>query len=503
MGDKVSGESGRWRRGAASVAVGALVFALSAGGAHAVVGSIVFVEFDKDGVAGVDGLDGARGVAVSSDGVHVYATGANDDALAAFARDPATGALSLVEVEKDGSGGVDGLDVARGVATSPDGAHVYVASGADSAVAAFARDPATGALSFVEVEKDGSGGVDGLAGASDVVISADGAHVYVVSEGDSAMAVFARDPATGALSFVEAEMDGVGGVEGLASPRGVGVSLDGAHVYAAGFGDDAVATFARNATTGALSFVEFDQDGVAGVDGLDGTRSVVASPDGAHVYVTSQIDDAVATFSRDPATGALSFVEFDQDGMEGVGGMGNARGVVPSPDGAHVYVASGLDDAVATFSRDPATGALSFVEFDTDGAGGVDGLDGASEITASPDGAHVYAASEIDDAVATFAREAPPVDTTPPQTEITKSPANKPSKPKAKYRFTASEPGSTFECKLKGKGLKKKVKQFNDCDSPRKYKRLDQGKFRFQVRAIDAAGNVDPTPAKDKFRVVG
>jgi hypothetical protein len=96
-----------------------------------------------------------------------------------------------------------------------------------------------------------------------------------------------------------------------------------------------------------------------------------------------------------------------------------------------------------------------------------------------------------------------PPDTDPPETKITKSPPNKTKKPKAKYKFTSSEPGSAFECKLKGKGLKKSVKKYKDCDSPRKYKRLNEGKFKFAVRAIDQAGNVDPAPAKDKFRVVG
>jgi hypothetical protein len=96
----------------------------------------------------------------------------------------------------------------------------------------------------------------------------------------------------------------------------------------------------------------------------------------------------------------------------------------------------------------------------------------------------------------------PPPDTDPPETEITKSPANKSEKPKAKYKFSSDEPDSTFECSLKGKDIKKSVKQFGDCDSPRKYKGLDDGKFKFKVRAIDAAGNVDLSPAKDKFKVV-
>ena len=83
----------------------------------------------------------------------------------------------------------------------------------------------------------------------------------------------------------------------------------------------------------------------------------------------------------------------------------------------------------------------------------------------------------------------------PPETTITKGAPNKLDKHKVKFKFTSSEPDSTFECKLD-------KKQFKPCTSPRKYKRLDEGKHKFKVRAIDAAGNVDPTPAKDKFKVV-
>jgi hypothetical protein len=95
------------------------------------------------------------------------------------------------------------------------------------------------------------------------------------------------------------------------------------------------------------------------------------------------------------------------------------------------------------------------------------------------------------------------LDTDPPETEITKSPANQSNKSKAKYKFTSDESGSSFECALKGGRLDEAVKNFGDCDSPRTYKYLDRAKFKFQVRAIDASGNVDPTPAKDKFKVVG
>ena len=89
--------------------------------------TLMFVEAQRNGVAGVDGLAFASAVAVSPDGAHVYATGFLDNALVAFSRDASTGMLTFVEVQRDGVGGVDGLGRPHSVALSPDGANVYVA----------------------------------------------------------------------------------------------------------------------------------------------------------------------------------------------------------------------------------------------------------------------------------------------------------------------------------------------------------------------------------------
>jgi hypothetical protein len=86
------------------------------------------------------------------------------------------------------------------------------------------------------------------------------------------------------------------------------------------------------------------------------------------------------------------------------------------------------------------------------------------------------------------------LDTDPPETIIAKRPKNRITKPKAKYAFRADEPGSTFRCGIDKKSLK-------PCTSPRKLKKLKDGKHRFKVFAVDPAGNVDPTPAKDRFKV--
>ena len=85
-------------------------------------------------------------------------------------------------------------------------------------------------------------------------------------------------------------------------------------------------------------------------------------------------------------------------------------------------------------------------------------------------------------------------DIDPPKTTITKGAPKKTDKTKIKFKFTSSEPDSSFECKFD-------KKPFKPCTSPKKVKHLDQGKHKFKVRATDAAGNVDPSPAKDKFKV--
>ncbi len=163
-------------------------------------------------------------------------------------------------------------------------------------MAVFSRNVTTGALTFVEAQRDGIDAVDGLGGAWAVVLSPDGAHVYVAGRYDAALAVFTRTPTTGALSFVEVQRDGIGGVDGLSGAWSVAVSPDGTYVYAGGSIDNALAVFRRDATTGALTFIEAQRDGVAGVNGLGGAAGVTVSPDGAQVYVGGFADNAVALF---------------------------------------------------------------------------------------------------------------------------------------------------------------------------------------------------------------
>jgi 6-phosphogluconolactonase (cycloisomerase 2 family) len=389
-----------------SLACLSLIAGLSISTVHATTASsgatlLQYAGMAQDGAGSVEGLGSAFDVAVSPDGKHVYATGYSDNAVVAFSRNATSGELSFVEMEQDGVGPVDGLHGAHSVAVAPDGLHVYATGDEDDAVVAFARNATTGELSFVEMEQDGVGGVDGLDAATSVVVSPDGDNVYVTGYGDDAIAVFDRITSTGVLSFSEMHTNGamVSGLEGALS---VAVSPDGKHVYVAGRDDDAVSIFGRDQSTGKLSYLDTVWDSDLTVDGLDGVRSVIVSPDGKHVYTASYISDAVAVFERNANTGALTFVEMHKDGVGGVDGLDVGISVAVSPDGEHVYATGNHDNAMAVFERDGESGALTFVEVHRDGVDGIDGLQGAQKIAPSPDGRHVYVTGWDDDAVAIF-----------------------------------------------------------------------------------------------------
>jgi hypothetical protein len=119
------------------------------------------------------------------------------------------------------------------------------------------------------------------------------------------------------------------------------------------------------------------------------------------------------------------------------------------------------------------------------------------------DGAHTVAVRATDVAGNTDATPAtrsftvdtmPPADTTPPDTTISSGPTGTVTSTSASFAFTASESGSTFECKLDAGA-------YAACTSPKAYAGLSDGSHTFSVRATDAAGNVDASPAARSWTV--
>jgi 6-phosphogluconolactonase (cycloisomerase 2 family) len=369
-------------------------------------GDLTFLQTLTNGSSGVTGLGGAVNLAVSPDGKQVYVASVTDNAVTVLNRDSG-GNIAVAQVLKDGVDNVDGLGGAITVAVSPDGKNVYVGGSTDDAIAVFARD-AAGQLSFQQDLFNNPGVIDGLDGIRWLTLSPDGREIYAASNVSNSLAVFTRDQVTGQLTFAQSFTDGTGGVDGLASAYAVTVSPDGKNVYTAGYNDDGVGIFSRDADTGLLTYQAIvkqgDTQGSAIVAGLTRTTNVALSPDGHSVYVSSFMDNAVVLFNRDSGTGALTFQHAYANGADGITAQHGVYNVIVSPDSETVYATSDTDKAINVFTRDTTTGTLTFQNVVKSGTNNVTGLNGVFGLALSPDSHSLYAAARTGGTVTAFDR---------------------------------------------------------------------------------------------------
>ena len=298
------------------------------------------------------------------------------------------------------------LSGAAAFAVSPDGLYLYVVSTQANSLVVLQRDATTGLLTFVEAEVDGTGGVDGMRQPQAVGVSPDGSSVYTISRADSAIALFSRNAVSGQVTFVEAVLNGTDGIEGIW--QGIGLAMDPLGEFVVGSGrkspsqpKGSVALFNRNPMTGQLTIADYLYDTLMGTTGLGNGASVTVSPEGAHVYAASASGNSVVVFEIDRSAGSLSYLETESQGVAGVGGLTGASDVIVSPDGSFVYVTGATDNAVVTFSRDSETGDLDYLGM----VSGLTGLIGASGVSVSPSGESLVTSGAGDNSVALFSRD--------------------------------------------------------------------------------------------------
>jgi DNA-binding beta-propeller fold protein YncE len=457
--------AGTFGRGIVTIAAGALLAGIcgapATAGAAAGFGPLsgpggclvapgAAAEAATSGCAPGKGLTGAKAVAVSPDGANVYVVGgvAGNSVATSFGavvilkRDTATGAITETGcLSSDGTDGRDGasgacttepsLLGARGVTVSPDGSTVYVSSSSSASVVAFAREPATGALTrlgcFQGTPRPGApcGAANLLASSSGLAMNAEGNALYVAA------------PLEGAISTIYTGAK-------LRTPAGIVPALPSASATTTPAGTTAPAATAT-ATSASLASI-FTQtltgaellnpciavnglDGVCGVGtATQGLGDLALSPDGKQLYGAAPGSQAIDVFSPQPDGTLVEAGCVKVQAPPGLCSVGTLMRepveLAASPDGKNVYAADSVNStgtgSVDVLARDPSTGALttsSCVEYQEpprkpepeeedeeneraedsrasasdDKCSGAPGLNSVSVVAVSGDGSSVYA----------------------------------------------------------------------------------------------------------------
>jgi DNA-binding beta-propeller fold protein YncE len=378
------------------------------------------------------GLDDVLALSTGGNGASLYAVGNANSALTQLSLERPSQALSFLSC-LTGNKFVDActqlpgathnapeapVSYPTGAAISPDGRSLYLVSGNfhASVVARFARDPLSGALTYLgcltgdlgagptgpagcqalpTATREGYG--SGLYEASGIAIDADGRRIYVTAAGDGGVAAFDRDPAGGALTFlgcVSSNPKASGCVrapggdpilEGLGAPF---LSPDGRHLYAGASRAATVATFALGGPVG-IRFA-----GCIGgredwkpcrrgrpsgpVAALSNPWDIAGSADGRFLYASSSYG-SIVVLKRNRSTGTLTATSCissrDEDrgrcarvpatprrtgGRHHASLLTGVRRPLLSANGRTVYVPIRTIDGIARLGRNAKSGALTF-----------------------------------------------------------------------------------------------------------------------------------------------
>lgn len=228
------------------------------------------------------------------------------------------------------------------------------------------------------------------------------------------------------------------------------------------------AVFRFRATEPGSTFqCQLDSDPVAACD----TRTVTYNglPDGAHAF-TVWATDSSGNADPSPAVRSWTIDTVPPDTV-----------IDSSPP-----LQSNTDGASFTF-RSTETGGT--FECSIDGLA-LSACTSPKTYTGMSDGSHTFRVRAIDQA---GNADASPAEFTWsvsnfPNTSITVTPPNVSNGASAYFGFTSDKIGSTFECSLDSAS-------FASCSSPVAYSGLQDGVHAFSVRAVDAGGRIDPSPA--------
>ena len=204
-----------------------------------------------------------------------------DNVVEPYKHDDATGALNQVHA-------LTALEAhsqpISSMLRSPDGQHIYTDQGL-----VFEVDLGLNSLRLL----DGAGGYSGTL----AIFSAEGDYLYVADRVKSQLTSFVRNSETGSLSILDTMIQGEDGIDNLDNVCGLGMTIAGSQIFATSCTDNSIAHFLRSKSTGLLLPHATAQNGANAVEGLTNPVSLIVSPDGAHVYVAGRGDDALVQFN--------------------------------------------------------------------------------------------------------------------------------------------------------------------------------------------------------------
>lgn len=288
------------------------------------------------------------------------------------------------------------------VTLSADRRHLYSVSATTASIHAFAADPATGELTALNQQPTGS------AGPCDLRLDATGRLLLTANYGGGSVTAF---PVTADGQLGERcaffQFEGKGPYpqrQDGPHAHGITYSPDNRFVLVPDLGTDRVMIYAIEPAAGRVTP---HTPAFAALAPGSGPRHATFSPDGRHVYVINELANTVTVFAYDAAAGALSELQTLPTLPAGFKDANTTAEIAVHPRGHTVYASNRGHDSLALYTRDAATGRLTFrAHVPTRGKA-------PRHFTLTPDAQWLIAANQDSDSLTVFRVDAQTGDLTP------------------------------------------------------------------------------------------
>jgi 6-phosphogluconolactonase len=312
------------------------------------------------------------------------------DGIYAYELDPASGALTYRAT-------VPGVVNPSFLAVDERKRYLYAvneissAHGKHGTVSAFAIDPATKALSYLNEQS-----THGLAPCH-LSLDSTGSYVMVANyeSGNLCVLPLERDGSLGAATDVVQHHGSGPDAQRQEGPHAHMVlpSLGGRTVYAVDLGIDKILRYGLDAQRGKL--LPLDPPWMQLAPGT-GPRHLAFHPSGRFAYVISELQSAVVALRVNAEQGTLTPIQTILTLPAGFAGENSGAEIDVAPSGRFVYASNRGHDSIAVYSLNQATGELTLVGHQSTLGRG------PRHFVSDPSGRFLFVANQDSDTVVTF-----------------------------------------------------------------------------------------------------
>ena len=290
-------------------------------------------------------------IVLSKDGNYLYALchAGELSGVAIFEVDHSSHNLQLIDSIMSDLNGSTGINDPIDLAFSPEGDHLYVISSYNHrGIVQYAYNPQDGSLELGNIYEIAmsSGSFDKIS------MGNNGKYVFMWNTNYNDITLLGRNTTTGELTWLS--KNSIYPIDGVSNygTSCIALSQDNKNLYATYDQYNKLVNCSIDSINHKLDVIQVLDYNTSAIDGLKRIQQIGVRNDGTFVYTSSYDNNSLGLFYRDQSDGMLTFLKDYTEPENDFNGLDRINGICIPKDDRNLYLISDVEEAVASYSID-------------------------------------------------------------------------------------------------------------------------------------------------------